>query len=102
MVTVLQPRWVPERVTNSTWWAVSRAPGEAVSPCSVRAAEMAWAPVSSRVAAVEAAEASETGEPPRLTSRPSSVTADCRPLPKTSTPPIFCVHDRWWVPSTST
>ena len=93
MVMVSQPRRVPSGAWKSTCRAESSGPAAAGALRSLRAAAMAAAPVVS-VRPADTAWRPETGEPPRLRSRPSRVTLACSPLPNRLTPPADCTHER--------
>ena len=90
MTVVIQARWLPRPVTNSTCSALSEVPAResAAAPSLARASAMAAAAESISSSAGGDSVALLTGEPPSVSSRPSLVTAAVRPLPKTVLPPM--------------
>ncbi len=99
-VVVFHARRTPRAVGNRTRSARSPAMRALVPPAATRAAAIA-ARASMRMPAA-GTDTPCTGEPVTFTSRPSAVTFADRPDPKTVRPPALCVHERWWVPRTST
>ena len=104
MTVVIHAMRLPRGVTNSTRSALSVPPARESegAPSRPRASAMAAAGESISSAAGAPRVALLTGEPPRVRSLPSLVTAAVRPLPKTVWPPMRCTQYRWCTPPMST